>query len=83
MSGPIEGTVAPPAVNENPNSPEAMLARDAKRVETQATTDSRFDTVLERFEDTRQTTITLMSVSVALGLLLLPAAIDVIRRSLR
>jgi hypothetical protein len=40
-----------PVVSIDPTSPESILARNAKTTQLQADSDSKFDTVLERFSD--------------------------------
>jgi hypothetical protein len=82
--GPVDSIVRAPVVNENPNSPEAMLMRDAKKVQVQASTDSKFDTVLERFSDPLQPpSLPLLAVGVALSLLLASYAFTSVKRTLR
>jgi len=57
-----------PIVGPDPTSPEAILARNAKTVQLQADSDSKFDTVLERFSDSRSRD-GMPLVAVGLGLL--------------
>ena len=45
----VETIISAPVVNTDSSSPEAILARDAKRLQVQAEVDSTFDTVVERF----------------------------------
>jgi len=66
---PIAALAFAPVVSHNSNSPEAKLAADAKKLEVQSSTDSTFDTKLERFTGS-QTTL-LGGLTVALSLFLL------------
>ena len=45
----VETIISAPVVNTDSLSPEANLARSAKRLQVQAEIDSKFDTVIERF----------------------------------
>jgi hypothetical protein len=45
----VETIISAPVVSTDSSSPEAILARDAKRLQVQAEVDSKFDTVLENF----------------------------------
>ena len=45
----IELILAAPVVTTDSSSPEAVLARSAKRLQVQTEIDSKFDTVIERF----------------------------------
>ena len=65
----IHSVAMPPVVSTDPNSSQSKMARDAKLLEVQSSTDSTFDTKLERFVGT-QTTI-LSGLTVALSLLLI------------
>ena len=66
---PIQGRVTAPVVGHDPDSPESILARNTKKIESQAFTDSVYDTVLERFCGGK--TNILSGLSVALSLLLI------------
>jgi hypothetical protein len=44
----IHTVVQAPVVSHDSNSPEAVMARKAKQLEVQASTDSKYDTVLTR-----------------------------------
>ena len=44
----VQKVVLAPVVSADSNSPEAKMARDAKRLEAQTSTDAKFDTVLDR-----------------------------------
>jgi hypothetical protein len=69
---PIAALVVAPVVGHDSNSPEAKMARDAKLLEAQSSTDGAFDTKLERFIGS-QTTI-LSGLTLSLSLLLLSLA---------
>lgn len=47
----IHTVVQAPVVSHDSNSPEAVMARKAKQLEVQASTDSKYDTVLTRTGD--------------------------------
>jgi hypothetical protein len=47
----IHSVVQAPVVSHDSNSPEAVMARKAKQLEVQASTDSKYDTVLTRTGD--------------------------------
>jgi len=47
----IQSVVQAPVVSHDSNSPEALMARDAKRLQVQASIDSKYDTVLTRTGD--------------------------------
>ena len=66
---PIAALAFAPVVSHDSTSPEAKLARDAKKLEVQSSTDSAFDTKLERFTGS-QTTL-LGGLTLALSLFLL------------
>jgi hypothetical protein len=65
---PIQDLISAPVVSSDASSLEAIMARDAKRLQVQANTDSTFDTVLERFCSGSNETITLSSLAVVLSL---------------
>ncbi len=66
----VDKLVLSPVVSENPTSMEAILMRDAKKIEAQANTDTKFDATVERFRgDVQPISVPLMGVAVALGLL--------------
>ena len=44
----VQQLVLPPTVSHDPNSAIAKMARDAKKLQVQSQTDSRYDTVLAR-----------------------------------
>lgn len=44
----IQSLVLPPIVSHDPNSQLSHMARDAKKLQVQAQTDSKYDTNLER-----------------------------------
>ena len=60
----VEMIVNAPVVSTDSTSPEAILARSAKRLQVQAEADSKFDTVLENFRDQSLDSSLLFSVSV-------------------
>ena len=60
----VEMIVNAPVVSTDSTSPEAILARSAKRLQVQAEADSKFDTVLEQFCDQSLDSSLLFSVSV-------------------
>ena len=64
---PIAQLAIAPVVSSDANSPESVMARDARKLQVQASTDSAFDTVIERFCGDRST-ITLSSLAVVLSL---------------
>lgn len=64
---PIAQLAVAPVVSSDANSPESIMARDARKLQVQASTDSSFDTVIERFCGDRST-ITLTSLAVVLSL---------------
>lgn len=47
----IDSVAFAPVVSSDTTSNEAVMARNAKKIEAQANTDGRFDTQLERFTD--------------------------------
>lgn len=47
----IDSVAFAPVVSSDVTSKEAIMARESKKIETQANTDGRFDTQLERFTD--------------------------------
>lgn len=66
MSAAISSTqklVQAPVLSDNPTSPEALMGREAKKLVSQAQTDSTFDDKIERFTNQR---MTLTSVAVVL-----------------
>ena len=71
---PIAALAFSPVVSSDSNSPEAKMAADAKKLEVQSSTDSAFDTKLERFCG-QQTTL-LGGLTLALSLLLLSSLIQ-------
>jgi hypothetical protein len=55
---PVEKVVLSPVVSPDPNSKESELMRQVKLVEAQSQVDTKFDTVLERFETSRMPLVT-------------------------
>lgn len=71
----VEMIVNAPVVSTDSTSPEAILARNAKRLQVQAEADSKYDTVLEGFRCQSNTINTSLLGSVcAIGLLFAGAA---------
>ena len=69
----INQVITIPIVSDDRNSPEALLMRKAKMDQVQGEVDTKFDTVVERFEAGPQISGPLLSVGVAFSLLLLSA----------
>jgi len=65
----IHAVATAPIVSHDSNSPEAKMARDAKLLEVQSSTDSKFDTKLERFVGNQTTLLSGLTVAVSLLLL--------------
>ncbi len=64
-----------PVVNPDSSSPEAILARNAKRLQVQAEADSKYDTILEGFGCRSQPINTsLVTAVVTVGILCIGAA---------
>jgi hypothetical protein len=63
---PISMMAAAPVVSDDPTSPEAKLAREAKQIQVQTDVDSKFDTVIERFEGGPPSSQPLVAVGVVL-----------------
>jgi len=83
----IQDVQPAPVVSNDPKSPEAILARNAKTIQLQAASDSTFDTVLERFSDSRMPqpyiqTISFPLVSIGVALFLLGLA-QFVRKGIR
>ena len=55
---PAEKVVLSPIVSYDTNSKESQLMRQIKEVEAQSIVDTKFDTVLERFESTKMPLVT-------------------------
>lgn len=66
---PIHSLAMAPVVSTDSNSPQSKMARDAKLLEVQSSTDSKFDTKLERFVGAETTVLS--GLTVALSLLLI------------
>ncbi len=67
---PLTNIVAAPVVSDDPNSKEAKLAAEAKRIQSQTDNDSNFDTVLERYMTySEPVSVPLLGTGVALCLL--------------
>jgi hypothetical protein len=78
----VDKLVLSPIVSENPTSMEAILMKDAKKIEAQANTDTKFDATVERFRGggSQPISVPLMGVAVALGLLSLSIFFNAKRR---
>lgn len=74
---PIQDLIVAPVVSSDATSPESIMARDAKKLQVQANTDSEFDTKLERFCGGTTQTLTLSSLALILSLFL---AAHIVRR---
>lgn len=73
MAEKVEKIVYSPIVSTDSVSPEAKLMRSAKELEEQSNTDTKYDAVVERFQQNQQnqsSTKPLLGVGVALLLLL-------------
>ena len=67
---PLTNIVAAPIVSDDPQSKEAKLASEAKRIQAQSDNDSNFDTVLERYVTySEPVSVPLLGTGVALFLL--------------
>jgi hypothetical protein len=71
----VHGIVYSPVNSQDANSPEAILARDAKKIQAQAEVDTKYDPIVERYSNFYQEpifpSVPLLGVSVALSLLAL------------
>jgi hypothetical protein len=67
----VQGIVAAPVTSQDATSPEAILAREAKKIQVQAQVDTMFDPLVERYMNFEQPTVSvpLVCAVVALGLL--------------
>lgn len=67
----IQGIVSAPVTSQDATSPEALLAREAKKIQVQAEVDTKFDPLVERYRNFEQPTVSvpLVCAMVALGLL--------------
>ena len=70
---PVQAIVYAPVVSTNSTSPEALLARKNKEIQSQSQTDSKFDTTLERFCGQQGS---LLSLTVFLSLFLASALVQ-------
>jgi hypothetical protein len=70
MAEKVEKIVYSPIVSTDSVSPEAKLMRSAKELEEQSNTDTKYDAVVERFQQNQSSTKPLLGVAVALLLLL-------------
>jgi len=69
----VQDVVPAVVVSTDPNSQEQKLSVQAQSTQLQASTDSHYDTILERYSDMHQmsNSISLVSISVVLGLFIL------------
>ena len=61
--------VKAPTVSDDNTSPEAKLAIESKRVQSQSDHDSTFDTVIERFQSREEISLPLVGTGLAIVLL--------------
>ena len=66
---PIVALVKAPTVSEDNASPEAKLATESTRLQSQADQDSKFDTVIERFNSREEISLPLVGTGLAIVLL--------------
>jgi len=65
----VVAIVKAPTVSADNDSPEAKLAIESKRIQSQADQDSTFDTVIERFESSEEISLPLIGTGLAIFLL--------------
>ena len=65
----IVALVKAPTVSDDNTSPEAKLATESKRIQSQADNDSKFDTVIERFNSREEISLPLVGTGLAIVLL--------------
>jgi hypothetical protein len=67
----IQGIITAPVTSQDATSPEAILAREAKKIQAQAEVDTKYDPLVERYRNFEQPTVSvpLVCAAVALGLL--------------
>jgi len=65
----IVAIVQSPTVSADNTSPEAKLAVESKRIQSQADHDSNFDTVIERFQSRDEISLPLVGTGLAIVLL--------------
>lgn len=63
----IDSVVYAPVVSSNPNSTEAILMREAKALEAQAATDTKYDAKVERFSVHQPISLPLVTFAVSLS----------------
>jgi len=68
-SGAVVAIVQSPTVSADNTSPEAKLAIESKRVQSQSDHDSTFDTVIERFQSREEISLPLVGTGLAIILL--------------
>lgn len=64
----IDSIVYAPVISSNPNSTEAILMREAKALEAQAETDTKYDAKVERFSVNQPISLPLVTFAVSLSL---------------
>ena len=79
----VQMLVAAPVVSTESTSPEAILARNAKRLQVQAEADSKYDTVLESFRCQSQSINPSLLISVGTIGLLFVGSILLRKRTIR
>lgn len=67
----IQIIVSAPVTSQDATSPEALLAREAKKIQVQAEADTKYDPIVERYRNFEQPSISepLVFTIIALGLL--------------
>jgi hypothetical protein len=61
--------VKAPTVSDDNTSPEAKLATESTRIQSQADNDTKFDTVIERFNSREEISLPLIGTGLAIFLL--------------
>jgi hypothetical protein len=71
----VHGIVFSPINSQDATTPEAILAREAKKIQSQAEVDTKYDPIVERYSDFYQEpilpSVPLLGAAVAFGLLAL------------
>ena len=78
----IQGIITAPVTSQDATSPEAILAREAKKIQAQAEVDTKFDPLVERYMNFEQPTVSvpLVCATIAFGLLSLAVLVRGQRR---
>ena len=63
----IDSIVYAPVVSTDSNSAEAILMREAKALEAQAATDTKYDAIVERFSKHQPISLPLVTFAVSLS----------------